>query len=330
LIILEIIMPAASEFDLIHRYFERQRRNRPDVVLGIGDDCALLRVPADQVLVVTLDMLVAGVHFRLDADPEAVGHKCLAVNLSDLAAMGAEPAWVTLGIALPERNEAWLEGFCRGLFALADRFGVQWVGGDTTRGPLTVTIQAHGIAAPAAALRRDGARPGDIVCVTGTTGDAALALAEASGKVRMKAEYRDAVRRRLDWPMPRISEGLALRGLASAAIDVSDGLAQDLGHILARSGVGARLDVDRLPRSVELTASVDVSTAMELALAGGDDYELCFTVAPERIERLRDVVQAWECGCTEIGTIEAESGLRCYRNDGASYHLARAGYDHFP
>ncbi|MFO1423380.1 MAG: thiamine-phosphate kinase [Candidatus Competibacteraceae bacterium] len=319
-----------SEFSLIDRYFAAHGPRRPDVALGIGDDCALLIPPADQQLVVTMDTLVSGVHFFAHVDPEGLGHKALAVNLSDLAAMGATPAWATLALTLPKADEDWLERFCRGLFALADRYGVQLVGGDTTHGPTTViTIQAHGWVPPGLALRRDGARPGDGIYVTGTPGDAGLALAAAYGRAAVVPEGWAYIQQRLERPEPRLAEGVALRGVASAAIDISDGLAQDLGHILERSGVGARLEVDRLPLSLALRASLDPDAALVTALASGDDYELCFTVPPERIAWLENVTAGWECRCTRIGVVTAEPGLRLVRADGSAFHLERLGYDHF-
>ncbi len=322
-------MPA-SEFSLIDRYFAAHALHRPDVALGIGDDCALLVPPAGQHLVVTMDTLVAGVHFFAATDPEALGHKALAVNLSDLAAMGAAPAWATLALTLPKADEDWLERFCRDLFALADRYGVQLVGGDTTHGPVTtITIQAHGFVPSGSALRRDGAKPGDGIYVTGTPGDAGLALAAAFGKAVVASEYRRYVQARLDRPEARLAEGMALRGIASAAIDISDGLAQDLGHILERSRVGARLEVDRLPLSSALTASLDRDAAIVTALASGDDYELCFTVPPERVEQLESGAAGWECRCTRIGVITVERGLQLVRADGSAFPLNRSGYDHF-
>lgn len=319
-----------SEFSLIDRYFAAHPLRRTDVALGIGDDCALLLPPAGQQLVVTLDTLVAGVHFFAAADPEGVGYKALAVNLSDLASMGAIPAWATLALTLPRADEDWLERFSRGLFGLADQHGVQLVGGDTTHGSITtITIQAHGFIPPGLALRRDGAKPGDGIFVTGTPGDAGLALAAAYGKAMVAPEYREYVQQRLEWPQPRIAQGLALRGIASAAIDISDGLAQDLGHVLERSRVGARLEVDRLPLSSALTASLDTEAAIATALASGDDYELCFTVPPERAAPLERLAAAWDCRCTYIGDITAKPGLRLIRADGSAFHLDRSGYDHF-
>jgi thiamine-monophosphate kinase len=318
-----------SEFTLIQHYFASQALCRADVLLGVGDDCALLKVPPGASLAVTLDMLVAGTHFLSDADPEGIGHKSLAVNLSDLAAIGAVPAWITLGLSLPAADETWLAGFCRGLFKLAVQFQVQLVGGDTTRGPLTITIQAHGFVPLDKALRRNGARPGDAICVTGTLGDAGLGLAIVRQQLSVPAGHAGYLRTRLERPVPRIRQGLELRGLASAAIDISDGLAQDLGHILERSRCGARLTVDRLPRSPALLACVEAEAAIVLALTGGDDYELCFTVPPRHLEQVRALAAGWDCAFTEIGVIEVESGLRCQREDGTLYKIQRPGYDHF-
>lgn len=319
-----------SEFALIDRYLAAQGLTRSDVALGIGDDGALLAPPLDQHLVVTLDTLVADVHFFAATDPERLGHKALAVNLSDLAAMGALPAWATLALTLPQIDEVWLERFCRGLFDLARRYNVQLVGGDTTHGPTTViSLQAHGFVPPNQALRRDGARPGDGIYVTGTPGDAGLALAAAYGQVAVAAEDRDSVQARLERPEPRIAQGLALRGIASAAVDISDGLAQDLGHILERSRVGARLDVGQLPLSPALSRTLDCEAAWLMALTSGDDYELCFTVPPQQSAALATLAAAWDCGCTRIGVITEAPGLRLSRADGADFQLERAGYDHF-
>jgi thiamine-monophosphate kinase len=322
-------MPA-SEFSLIDRYFAAHGLHRADVALGIGDDCALLVPHPGQQLVVTMDTLVANVHFFANADPEGLGHKALAVNLSDLAAMGATPAWATLALTLPRADEDWLERFCRGLFALADRYQVQLVGGDTTHGPVTtITIQAHGFVPPGLALRRDGAQPGDSIYITGTPGDAGLALAAAFGKANIAADDHAYIQGRLDRPEPRLAQGVALRGIASAAVDISDGLAQDLGHILERSRVGARVEVDRLPLSPALIASLDRDAAIITALASGDDYELCFAVPLERAGQLEGMAADWDCRCTHIGVITAEPGLQLVRADGSAFRLERSGYDHF-
>jgi len=320
---------AQSEFALIRHYFASCSTQRADVLLGIGDDCALLSAPQDAALAVTMDTLVAGVHFPVGADPVGIGHKALAVNLSDLAAMGAVPTWVTLALTLPESDDSWLAAFCEGFFALAKQFQVQLVGGDTTHGPLSISVQAHGLVPANQALRRDGARPGDLIFVTGTPGDAGLALAVIQDHLTPPSHPEQAayLQTRLDMPSPRIRQGLELRGLASAAIDISDGLAQDLGHILERSGVGASLQVDQLPHSSASATYAD--TAVAMALAGGDDYELCFTAPPAQAQRILDLAAHWDCACTEIGVIETEPGLRYLRADGTAYQPIQFGYDHF-
>lgn len=315
---------ALAEFELIREHF-RRAGTRADVVLGVGDDCALLTVPAGMQLAVSLDLLVSGVHFLPDVAPEALGWKALAVNLSDLAAMGAEPAWVTLGLTLPAVDEGWLAAFCRGFYALAAEHGVELVGGDTTRGPLAIAVQVHGFVAPGAALTRAGARPGDLVCVSGTPGFAALGLALRLGRTELPEPLAASALERLERPQPRVALGRALRGLATACIDVSDGLAQDLGHILEASGVGASIEVERVPRP----PVADADAALQAALAGGDDYELCFTLPPGRLPRLAAAAAAGGCPCSVIGRIEAAPGLRLRRADGSPLHLARGGYEHF-
>ncbi len=298
------------------------------MTLGVGDDCALLRVPPGQELAVSIDTLVAGVHFLPDCDPQSLGHKALAVSLSDLAAMGAEPAWATLALTLPadlpRDRPDWLPGFCRGLDGLARAHGVALVGGDTTSGPLALSIQVHGLVPSGQAVRRSGAAPGDLVCVSGTLGDAGLALRG----VLAGASVPEPLRRRLDWPQPRVALGLALRGLATAMIDCSDGLAADLGHILAASGAsgaGAELDLAALPLSAEVAAIGDWS----LPLASGDDYELCFTLPPTQVQALTGLAEAGGVPVTVIGRIEPAPGLRLRRPDGTLHTLGRSGYDHF-
>ncbi len=258
---------ALSEFKLIQRFFANSGTHRADVRVGVGDDCAVLHLPAGKELVVSMDTLVEGVHFFKNADPESLGHKSLAVNLSDLAAMGAEPAWATLALTLPSVDEGWLEAFCRGFSSLAATHNVQLIGGDTTQGPLNITIQAHGFVDPGAALRRDGAQLGDLIYVTGTLGDAGLAL-QATERTRLPL----SIQSRLDRPTPRLTEGQALVGLASAAIDISDGLISDLGHICDASGVGATLYVKDLPCSQAVRDYIKVSDDWALPLSTGDDY----------------------------------------------------------
>lgn len=277
-----------------------------------------------------MDTLVAGVHFPPETAASDIGYKAVAVNLSDLAAMGAEPAWLTLALTLPAYDADWLREFVAGVFDIADEHGVALVGGDTTRGPLTITVQAHGFVPAGKALRRAGTQAGDDIYVSGTLGDAALALAEWKGAVKLAEHERASCRRRLDRPAPRVQLGLALRSIASAAIDVSDGLLQDLGHVLKASAVGADVDVDALPicdalRRAQLHSG---EQPLELALAGGDDYELCFT-APVA---MRAAVEAAAVQCatrvTRIGSIAGEAGLRC-RRGGATYLPRMHGYDHF-
>lgn len=317
-----------DEFTLIDRYFARHGRRRPDVVLGVGDDAAVCRLPEGASLVVTTDMLVEGVHFPPATEAAAVGHKALAVNLSDLAAMGADPAWFTLALSLPQPDETWLDAFTGGLFALADRSNCELVGGDTVRGPRTVAIQALGTVPEGQALRRSGAAAGDRIYVTGTLGDAALGLAAVKGSFDPGAEHAKFFQSRLDRPEPRLEEGRALRGIASAAIDISDGLIADLGHILSASGVGARLQLDRIPLSPAYDA-VRPSTGWDAALSGGDDYELCFTVSAARVPHLERIVSDWSCGARYIGEIVAQPGLRIDDADGREYRPQHSGHKHF-
>ncbi|ADJ29134.1 thiamine-phosphate kinase [Nitrosococcus watsonii] len=318
-----------NEFSLIEEFFADCTQKREDVVLAVGDDCALMTVPSGCELAVSMDTLVVGVHFTAEADPAALGHKALAVGLSDLAAMGAEPAWATLALTLPEVDRAWLVEFTQGLSRLARSYGVQLVGGDTTRGPLAVTMQLHGFVPRGKALRRDGARPGDGIYVTGTLGDSGLALRARLEGLPLSQETLCCVEHRLDWPQPRVREALAIRPFAHAAIDISDGLAADLGHILKGSGVGAAVEVEALPLSESLRASVELDQAWALALTAGDDYELCVTVPAKYRDRIRAVLSALDCPCALIGTIEEEPGFRCRRQNGASFIPQQQGYRHF-
>ncbi|MGH8401471.1 MAG: thiamine-phosphate kinase, partial [Gammaproteobacteria bacterium] len=267
-----------DEFALIRHYFTGGGTMRDDIVLGIGDDGAVLRVPEGQELVVSTDSLVSGLHFPVALDPEAVGYRALAVNLSDLAAMGAEPAWALLALTFPEVDEAWLEKFSRGFFSLAGKHSVALVGGNVARGPLNITITAHGLIPTGQALMRKGARPGDAVCVTGHLGDAAAGLELLQTG---QADVDDVCVRRFCFPEPRVAAGIALRGIASAMIDVSDGLLADLSHLLETGGIGATVELARLPLSKRIVEMHAIEAARRLALTGGDDYELCFTVAQE-------------------------------------------------
>jgi len=313
-----------SEFELIRRFFANSGLRRTDVSLGVGDDCAVLNMPTGKELVVSIDTLVEGVHFFKDSDPEALGHKSLAVNLSDLAAMGAEPAWVTMALTLPSVDEGWLEAFCRGFAQLAAAHNVQLIGGDTTRGALNISIQAHGFVDPGAALRRDGARSGDLVYVTGSLGDAGLAL-QGAGRMNVPP----AIQLRLDRPIPRIAAGQALVGLANSAIDISDGLLSDLGHICDASGVGATLYVEDLPCSEAVRDYIVLNNDWALPLSAGDDYELCITVPAEKQAEVEQIAMDFECGLTKIGRIEAQSGIRCLAADHQELQQISSGYEHF-
>jgi len=317
-----------NEFEIISRYFARQPVARPDVALGIGDDAAVLDVSPGQQLVVSTDMLVAGVHFPENTDAVSIGHKSLAVNLSDLAAMGASPAWYTLNLSLPQAEPNWLEGFCQGMFDLASRHDVALVGGDTTRGPLTIGIQIMGLVPHGQALRRAGARPGDRVYVTGLLGEAALGLRVAQGQLKLPDEYLANVLTQLNRPLPRVPAGLRLRGLASACIDISDGLAADLGHILEASAVGARIHLKRLPLSPAYDAAFE-QVGWQAALVGGDDYELCFTIPLAQETAFRIASAHFGVACSYIGDIEAEAGLRIVDEQGGLYAPEQAGFDHF-
>lgn len=314
-----------GEFELIARHFAALTDRRADVVLGVGDDAALLDSPPGHELVVTVDTLALGVHFFADCPPAALGHKALAVNLSDLAAMGAEPAWALLALTLPAADEAWLAQFAAGFAALARTFDVSLVGGDTCRGPLAVTITALGHVPRGQALRRSGARPGDGVYLSGQIGAAGLAVRARRGEITLPAALAAHAAQRLDYPQPRVALGRALRGLASAAIDVSDGLLADLGHICASSGVGARLELARLPLP---DGALAVATRESL-VSSGDDYELCFTVPPRHEPALGALAASAGCALTCIGRIEAAPGLWLVDEAGEVQPAAQGGHDHF-
>lgn len=317
-----------TEFELIRAWFAAAPIVREDVPLGVGDDAALLRPAPGTEVVATTDTLVAGVHFDEDVEPDALGHKALAVNLSDLAAMGADPAWFLLALTLPQAPaEAWLERFTAGLYALARTHRVQLVGGDVTRGPLALTITALGTVPEGKALRRSGARPGERIYVSGTLGDAALALAERRGACRLAADERAALRARLERPTPRLAQGRGLRGLASSAIDLSDGLLADLGHILEASAVGARIELGALPLAGAYRRQLDL-LGWDFALAGGDDYELCFTVPAGRAGEVEALGRETGVAFAAIGEVIAR-GVEIRDPAGRSYTPGRSGYQHF-
>lgn len=314
-----------GEFELIARHFTRPVRR---AALGVGDDCALLSLTPGQQLATSTDLLIEGRHFLSTVAPERLGHKALAVNLSDLAACGARPLAFTLSLALPQAEEAWLAGFARGLFALADAHGCELVGGDTTRGPLAINVSIFGEVPAGQALLRSGARPGDELYVSGRLGDARLALEVFRGTVSLPGEAFERVRIAMECPQPRVALGLALRGVASSAIDLSDGLLGDLGHVLQRSGCGARLEVDAVPRSAELAAQ-PLALQRLCTLAGGDDYELLFTAPAAQRQAVAHAAQAAGVPVSRIGCIEAEPGLRLMDAQGQPLPNTWTSFDHF-
>ena len=322
-----------GEFDLIDRFFKRPARR---AALGVGDDCALLNPTPGMQLAISTDLLLEGRHFLSTVDPVRLGHKALAVNLSDLAACGARPLAFTLALALPEAIDAWLEGFSRGLFALADAHDCELIGGDTTRGPLAICITVFGEVPPGQALLRSGARPGDDLYVSGTLGDARLALEVFRGTRSVAQAAFEAARERMEQPTPRVALGLALRGVATAAADISDGLVGDLGHILKASGAGAWIDtsiaINLIAARGYLTlegGQSDAEFALECVLAGGDDYELVFTAPPEARNRVKAAAVQTRTPVTRIGRIEAEPGLRLVDGSGAPVAGRFTSFDHF-
>lgn len=321
-------MAVLSEFSLIERYFKQLTPQREDVLLGIGDDCALLQCPADHVVAVSIDTLVEGIHFFADVDPESLGHKSLAVGLSDLAAMGAIPAWFTLALTLPELDEDWLHGFSQGLANLAKQYDIQLVGGDTTKGPLTISIQVHGFVEANKAIQRSGAQLGDMIYVSGCLGDAGAALRLLSNQWNDEAlneQDRAYLQQRLEQPTPRVHLGQELIELASAAIDISDGLLADLGHIAEKNGVGARLDLAKLPLSPALS-KINQPLAQIFALESGDDYELCFSVPPQHFA---EIEQRFKGQVTRIGMITDDDGIYYLDDNDNLIELKGIGYDHF-
>lgn len=321
---------ACGEFSLIARYFDRVRSSRLDVETGIGDDCALLNIPDKQTLAISTDTLVAGNHFLTDIDPADLAYKALAVNLSDLAAMGADPAWLTLAITLPEVDEPWLEAFSDSLFDLLNYYGMQLIGGDTTRGPLSMTLGIHGFVPAGRALKRAGAKPGDWIYVTGTPGDSAAGLAILQNRLQVAdATDREYLLKRHLRPTPRILQGQALRDLASAAIDLSDGLISDLGHIVKASACGARVDLDALPWSDAMTRHVEPEQALRWALSGGEDYELCFTVPELNRGALEVAMGQLGVAFTCIGQMSADVEGIHFMRDGTPVTFDWKGYDHF-
>ncbi len=321
---------ACGEFSLIARYFDRVKNARRDVETGIGDDCALLNVPEKQTLAISTDTLVSGIHFLPDIDPADLAYKALAVNVSDLAAMGADPAWLTLALTLPNVDEVWLKAFSDSLFEQLNYYDMQLIGGDTTRGPLSMTLGIHGYVPVGRAIKRSGARPGDWIYVTGTPGDSAAGLAILQHRLQV-SDANDSnylVQRHLR-PTPRVLHGQAMRGLANAAIDLSDGLISDLGHILNASECGARINLDALPYSEAMKRHVDAEQAVRWALSGGEDYELCFTVPELNRGALEVAVAHLGAPITCIGQMSADVEGMLFTRDDKAVTLDWKGYDHF-
>ena len=319
-------MSPMGEFDLIARFFRRPARRSP---LGSGDDCALLAPRAGMQLAVSTDMLVEGRHFLSTVDPRRLGHKSLAVNLSDLAACGAQPLAFTLSLALPAIDEAWLAAFSRGLFALADPYECELVGGDTTRGPLAISITVFGEVPQGQALLRSGARAGDDLWASGSFGDARAALEVFRGALSLPAEAFEAARARMETPTPRIELGIALRGIATSAVDVSDGLAGDLLHVLAASGVGATIDSGAALTLLDCAEHIKPDSRLEYVLSGGDDYELLFTAPSPAREAVERAGAQSGTRVTRIGRIDVERGLRVIDAQGHAVDVSLASFDHF-
>jgi thiamine-monophosphate kinase len=319
-----------SEFDLIRQHFTRATKHTN---LGVGDDAALISLPAGVELAVSADMLVAGTHFFPACDAYKLGWKSLAVNISDMAAMGANPKWATLAIALPEVNEPWLTEFSRGFFACADAFNIDLIGGDTTRGPLTISVQIMGEVPTGQAIKRSGAKVGDEIWVSGYLGDAALALAHMQGKLTLPVNAFASCAKALHTPQPRVALGLALRKLASSAIDISDGLLADLGHLLERSNVGASIYLRNIPHSAHVGAALRSKSAttfiISLLLAGGDDYELCFTASTEKHAEIIQLSESLTLPLNCIGRITSGNDLIVHGFNDEILDFKETGFDHF-
>lgn len=319
-----------SEFELIRRFFTHRA---PGAVLGVGDDAAIVRARRRADLVVTTDLLVSGRHFRPDVAPAELGHKALAVNLSDIAAMGAVPRWATLALALPRANARWLAAFSRGFMRLARRHGVELIGGDTTRGPLAICVEVIGEVPAGSALRRDGARVADDVWVSGRLGDAGLVLAAMAREVLLSPREQARIAPRLHKPTPRVELGIALRGIARSAIDLSDGLLADLGHICERSGVAALIELERVPCSATMRRHLSRAAGRTALLAGGDDYELCFTAGRRERARIARVARRLHVPLARIGKIVPRRprtpAVRVIDRAGRAFTLKQGGFDHF-
>jgi len=322
---------SASEFQLINKFFAKQNQNRDDVIIGIGDDCAILRPKPNELLAVSIDTSVEGVHFPVNTPAQCIGHKTLAVSLSDMAAIGADPQWVTLAITLPTADESWIANYCQGFFNLANRYNVQLVGGDLSKGNLTITTQLHGSIPQEDILKRSGANIGDLIYVTGTIGAAGLGLLIKQQSINIPSELKEETPNyihKLECPEPRIEVGLALRGIATAVIDVSDGLAADLGHILKASKVGAQINLENLPVSKGFNLLKDQLNQWQHALTAGDDYELCFTAPVSHQEKIAAIAIKTHTPINQIGIITESTSLQCVDN-GELISLELKGFEHF-
>ena len=318
-----------SEFELIQQLANAQSIQRDEVVLGIGDDAAVLDIPEGHELVVSTDTLNVGVHFPKDTSAQNIGYKSLAVNLSDLAAMGAEPLAVNLSLSLPDSDTQWIKDFSEGFFSLAAIHNIQLIGGDTTRGPLSISVTIFGMVSKGQAIRRSTAKVGDSIYVTGTLGDAGAALLGLMGELKLTGHQQQVFNERLNRPQPRVATGMALRGVASSCIDISDGLTADLGHILEQSNLGATLYADQLPVSSVYKEIFDLAGGWHLPLNAGDDYELCFTIAEANHPELEAAMSSIDVPVTWIGTIESNAGLRLFMPDATTQTIEPMGYDHF-
>lgn len=326
-----------TEFSLIERYCQGIGASHESTILGVGDDAALLQVPPGMELVVSVDTMVEGVHFFPEVSPANLAHKLTAVNLSDMAAMGAEPRWATLALSLPHQDNDWLAEFSQSLDQISTEFGLQLVGGDTTQGPLILTMQVMGLVEQGSALRRNGARPGDDIYVSGAIGDAALALASLQGKASLDEAAFKKVIKRLETPVPQLKLGRALRGVGTSCIDISDGLIAELEHIAQNSQVAMKIDIDQVPVSDSYRQYVSAGGALDLALTGGDDYQLLFTAPTDRQQQIKDLSEALGIKISKIGqvldrmngNIESDYPLQLHFHDKPFKLQDNSGYQHF-
>jgi thiamine-monophosphate kinase len=314
-----------SEFDLINTYFRNAFKDGPDVKCGIGDDAAIVSLPAGVELAISVDTLVSGIHFPINTRPDDIGYKSMAVNLSDMAAMGAEPRWITLSLTMPENDPDWLAGFMSGFSVLAKQYALSLIGGDLSQGPLSVTVQIHGFVPEGKALYRHGAKTGDLIYVSGTLGDAGLALGMTAERYKVEEKHREYLMNRLNRPTPQIGLGMALRGIANSAIDISDGLLADLNHILESSNKGAFVNVDNISMYEAVKSQPD---AIDIALTSGDDYELCFTIPPEKQSQVENELQKkFRLSC--VGNITDGKGIIWQHEDSSEFHPQGKAYQHF-